>query len=196
MPTVSNISIYNKALGLVGAEAITSPSDDNKEARLYGVLFEFARNLVLAEHPWNFATKRLDTFTQLTSSSYEYTYALQLPVDYLEAINVYPEGMFYDIADNLLYTNTIPDHLKYIAKVTNAAKFSQTFVEALAYKLAAELAYPLKQSNSLADRMEAKYIQKLRNARSANSRSKPMGLAVQDTFIQSRHSGNIEEYPV
>lgn len=53
------LDVANNALERVGANSITSLSDNSKEAKLCNARIEQLRQTLLRRHPWNFAEKRV-----------------------------------------------------------------------------------------------------------------------------------------
>lgn len=86
----SEVSICNLALNHIGAYAIASLSDATKEARDCNTLYSYARDSVLRDHKWAFATKRL-TLALLTDTYSGWDYAYQYPTDCLIAYEIYNE---------------------------------------------------------------------------------------------------------
>jgi len=54
----TKINIVNRALGLLGAEFITSLTEDTKAARFSNELFDDTRDSIFRLHPWNSCIKR------------------------------------------------------------------------------------------------------------------------------------------
>lgn len=56
----NSVEICNSALTLIGSRRIASLSDPSPEARNCLLNYDICRKAVLRDHPWNFATKRVD----------------------------------------------------------------------------------------------------------------------------------------
>ena len=54
----TKINIINRALGLLGAEFITTLTEDTKGARFSNELYDDTRDAVFRMHPWNCCIKR------------------------------------------------------------------------------------------------------------------------------------------
>lgn len=150
---LSAVAICNRALEKLGATPITSLSDDSREGRACNRTYEPLRNKLLREHVWNFAVKRDDLAAATTTPSWGYSYEFPLPDDFLRLLEI------QDIADYQIEaaddgTRVIrcddagPIYIRYVALVTDTAKFDPLFDEALACLIAFELCEELTQSNN------------------------------------------------
>ena len=170
--------ICNSALAKIGAQSILDLDEESKAGRLCKKLYPLLRDEVMAAHPWNFAIKRADLGDALaTAPVFEYSYAYALPGDCLRVIktnlNLEPSGAgeakwkIENVEDQrALVTDWEDIKVMYVAKITNVTLFQPHFVEALAWRLAADLAYPMTTSSTLAANMLAIYEDRLAKARS------------------------------
>lgn len=164
----TEVQICNLALSQVGAERITSLSDQTKEGRLCNDIYEICRDFVLVSHPWNFATKRVALGLTAGVPVFGLSKEFQLPNDCLRVVETeYDEfeGFEYKIESGKLYCDESSIKIEYIQQVADTSKFSAAFVDALSYHLASKLAYPLVQSNELRNDMEKFYRSALSAAR-------------------------------
>src|SRR5262245_416654 len=60
--TITVVNIANMALRMLGDDSITSLSDTTRRAQIVNEYWSTTRDATLAEHPWNFATKRAKLF--------------------------------------------------------------------------------------------------------------------------------------
>ena len=167
---ITPTSICNSALAKIGAPTITSLEEQNKGARLCKRLYPTFRDDVLASYPWNFAITRVE-LAQLAdvTPAFGYTYAYQLPSDCLRVLETETKDQEWKIEGRYLVTDEASIFIKYIRREENSSLFSIMFAEALAYRLAMELAYPITQNASLRDRFEKAYKEVLRDARTNDS---------------------------
>jgi hypothetical protein len=56
--TLAEVDIVNMALRLLGDDSITTLSDTTRRAQIANEFWDTVRDATLAEHPWNFNTKR------------------------------------------------------------------------------------------------------------------------------------------
>ncbi len=165
----SILSICNSALIKVGADRITAITENNRRAILCNEQYNKLRKEVLRAHPWNFAVHRVE-IAQVAdvepASGYLYYY--QLPNDCLRvlAINEEDDDDDWKIEGRYLATDESQIFIKYIKNITDTATFDAIFDEALACRMAADLAYPLTNSLQLSKAMFDAYDGQLRLARS------------------------------
>lgn len=156
----SEVDICNLALANIGDKASVtsiSPSDGSHQADLCSRYYPMARDLLLEHHRWDFSIRQT-ALVQLTNTRTEWDYAYKLPVDFSGAIAILakdsqddqieqgvalPQPFAIEVDNNfdrVLYTDMINASLRYTAKTTDSTKFSQSFIHALSWRLAAMLA--------------------------------------------------------
>ncbi len=185
---ISDVSICNSALVKLGADLISSLSDDTKNARLCNARFPHLRNMVLEVHPWAFATKTVELASLASPvTESEYGYAFQKPADCLKIIRGEDWDESFETVDGYLMGDNDPFILKYIWKNTNAGTYSYAMAECLSWRIAADLAYALTQSKEVAKLMMEGYEMDLKAARYHDAHKKtPEGLYA-NTWIDSRN---------
>lgn len=194
----SETEIVNSALSKLGANRVLTLDDDSKEARLAKVQYPIKRDELLRSHPWNFATARAALAKTANTPAYEFTSEFILPSDCLRVLNTdlnlsgssmeEPYKVETNLVDGtkVLLTNTDAVNIQYLAKVTNVQLFDAVFCEALAWKLAADLAYPLVQSTSLAAQMFQISEQVLSQARSFDGQEGSVDQVQADDWFWAR----------
>ena len=160
----SKIQICNSALSKLGVEQISSFSETSKAARLCNLQYDKIRRELLRDHVWNFAIKRATLAKIVTAPLFDYSAAFQLPSDCLMPLRT-NQGVDFEEEGKTILMNASTCILQYIADIEDVSYFDTAFEEALAFKLASDLAYPLKQSVTLADSMYAKAQRAIINAR-------------------------------
>ena len=150
----TNVDIANSALSKLGAEEITSLSDNTRRAKLVNRQFDKIRKKLLRSHPWNFAIKRSALTEDASSPAFEYDNQFVLPSDFLRAVREEYKDTDFKVEGNLLLANQDSFNLVYIADITDPTEFDATFDELFALTLAYELSYPLVQSMSLKDMLQ------------------------------------------
>lgn len=165
---VSEVSICNQALGYLGAQRITSLDDDSTAANRCRDQFPFLRDAVLEARMWSFALGRAVSEVA-DKSAWGDLYEHQLPLEWMQVFRVYRdangchpaqwsrEGEFVLADEPIVY-------MWGVRRVTDTNKFSQLFVQALAARLAAELAMPITNNRQLMGDMWNLYEAKLREA--------------------------------
>jgi len=184
----SAIDICNSALTKLGSERIDSLSEESKQARLCNQQYPIIRDELLASHFWNFAMKRaqLASVTVTEPISTRFPFAFQIPSDSLRIVYLEDQNVDFKVEGNLIFADIESPSLLYISKETDVARFSATFREALAYRLAEDIAYPLIQSVSVMDRMKARADQRLADARSFDGQEGVIDPLESDVFLDSR----------
>lgn len=145
---MTQIEIINIALGRLGESPIQSLGEGSAPARAAAIVYDAARRAALRDYPWGFALREADLVQNATCDSSFFGYSFAMPVDCLRVVAVLGDAE-YETAGTNIYSNTPKMHLKYIADVEDTNIFDSKFTEALTYKLASELAMPVKGSPEL-----------------------------------------------
>lgn len=187
----SKIDICNSALAKLGVEKISSFSQTSKASILCDLQYDKIRRKVLREHLWNFAIKR-STLAKLSAVPlFGYGAAFQLPVDCILPIEVDIDDDWEEEGKTILIDSDTCK-LKYIGDISDVSFFDVVFEEVLAFMLAADLAYPLKQSDSLRQSMMASADLALRNGRFYDAkigRTSKTNKLQSDVWLDARVSG-------
>lgn len=153
----SVVDIVNRALSNLGEDATVSsidPPEGSAEAEHAAIFYPMARDALLEMHEWRFATKRV-MLAQTISDTFEWSFAYAIPSNMLRVLAVLPvtasadaDGEAYDqqldsTDAQIILTNCAEASIKYTARVTDPARFTPLFVEALSWLLAAYMAGPL-----------------------------------------------------
>lgn len=152
----SEVAICNSALIKLGADRITSLSDNTKEARLCNEQYAKMRDELLSQHFWNFAISRVELSALVDTPAFGYSKYFAVPSDILRVIEVDgdPEwNLEYHDNQRVIATNESQVFIKGIFQVTNTTLFSRMFDDALSWRLAAELSIALSDSASLQENM-------------------------------------------
>lgn len=151
----SQVEIANRALDLLGAEAIVALTEDSENARAINRCYNIILRSMLRKHIWNCAKKRVVLSPLATKPAFDYDYQFQLPADCLRPI--FPN----DVTDwsvekgKVLLTNDGNIlNLVYIAALDDPNDMDDCFVEVFAGEMAVKNCEKLTQS--VAKRKEAK----------------------------------------
>jgi hypothetical protein len=184
---VSSTAICNSALIKVGAERIISLDDDNPRAVLMKEQFEKIRDELLYSHPWNFATKRQELALLTTAPDSNFSYQFQLPNDCLRVVETDLEGANrWRVEGRKLLCDFSEIHIAFISNDIDYADYTPAFVEALACKIAADVAYSLVQNASLKELLMKEAEMKLRLARSFDAQESVGDRVYADGWLNSR----------
>lgn len=187
---VTKLSICNSALVKVGADRISSITQDTKSAILLNAVYEQVRDAVQAAHPWNFNQKRSVLYPTGVAPAFEYASAYDLPSDCLAVIDAFSfERNDIDfVVENsqILCDETAELNVLYSYRHDNETAWSAYFAEAFAWRLAQEVSYNLTQSLSLMDLCEKKYNKELSEARSRDGAEGVIRSLIADKWTNSR----------
>lgn len=154
-------TVCNMALARLGGKRINDYGDstDTKVEAIYCRLFyEQTAKALIRSHLWRFAQARASLSQNATSPAFEYTYAYDLPNNFLRHLILYdgsdmPLGnTYYSYSlegKQLLCDIDTPLYLRYIKWVPSEADWDTLFVEVLVLQLARKLVIPLSQSVKL-----------------------------------------------
>lgn len=199
----SKVEIANRALAKIGDKRVTSLDDDSKQAREAKAAFDIVRDSELRARRWSFSIKRTTLAALADAPAFGYAYQYQLPTDCLRILEVgdtYPGGDLtsyrngpgaeYAIEGRTILTNyAAPLKLRYSAQITDTGLYDATFVEALACKLAVELATPLSASETRKNSAWNDYKEAIAAARRANAIERPSEPIADDTWVMARLQG-------
>lgn len=184
---VSQVSICNSALIKVGADTISSITQETKSARLLNAIWSQVSDAVLRAHPWNFAIKRVTLAPNATTPDWGYDYQYDLPNDLLRLLDVEPHNIDYVVEGNrqILTDETELDVL-YIYRNTDPSSWDPLFAEALAWKLGETIGYALTQSSKVVELCRESYRQALAEARSMDGAEGIIKGLEADTWTDAR----------
>lgn len=144
----SEVSIYNRALGFLGGDQLSSveaPWEDSSLGRLCRNLFPAVLRGALEQHSWSFATARAYLAQKVGEEPGhpQYRFRYGLPADLVRVVRVYGPGGGEELhtrEGGHILTNAWPATLLYVREETDPSLWPPAFAEALAWKLAGELA--------------------------------------------------------
>jgi hypothetical protein len=188
----SKTDIGNLALMRLGGPSILSLVDTSKRPIALKTVFDIVLEIVLQDHPWNFAVKR-DTLARLSAApTFGYSYAFQLPSDCLRVLGLVgldqnvDTTLEYKIEAQQLLTNESTAKLKYISRITDTGKFSPRFCSALAGRLALELSYHLVKSPALQQVIAKGYEEDLRAAKGIDAQEDTPEVYAPNRWVEAR----------
>ena len=197
MPSV--VDICNEAMDLLGAATITSLTENSKEARLCNRRFDTVRDAVLRSHPWNTAVTRAEIARDSTAPAFGFTYQYTMPTDPYclrvlsfwnsnvdNEIAAYDSQVMYKIEGRKILSNEGTCKITYIGRVTDTEQFDPMLSNTIAHRLAAETAYAITGSTTVAQQMQALYEQRLREARSMDGMEGYPDKIIADDFVNIR----------
>jgi len=172
----SATDICNLALLYVGEEAI-SLADNSATASACNLAYVRSRRALLASHPWNFARK-VTTLAETTDDpAYGFTYCYALPTGCLRPLELTntmlrdgkPLRAAFKVVGRTLLTDVEGAKLAYTADETDVNRFSESFMEALAWKMAPLLAGKLSGNANLQKNTLSMFQQALAEAKALDA---------------------------
>ncbi len=168
--SLSEVQICNLALGWLGAELITSLLDDNEGAKLCNANYASARDAILESAQWSFAIRRAMLTPVLEEPSFTWGSKFLIPPGVIRLMTVIANPATPQVSTlwvkegNFILANDEKLYVTYLARITDTALFTAQFTQALAQRLAADMAIPLTESRSLQETHWALFQRKLDEA--------------------------------
>lgn len=185
------ISIVNSALATLGQQPLVDIELDNSDstAVLVNSKLKTVKQVILTEADWNCAriTTKLTALATSPLNGYKYTYPLPTDPKCLNVVQISIDGGYtffdvdsyynsnggklktkFDLDEDYLLCDSDSVHIKYTGDV-DPAKFDAKLADSFAAVLAAELAFALTNSTTLADYLRGIANKKLNKAKSRNA---------------------------
>jgi hypothetical protein len=200
MPTLgeySEVAICNMALAAIGRGAqITSMDEASQSARACKLRYPYARDAVLRAYDWNFAAKRAELAKNATAPAFEYANAYDLPADCLIVRSVYDgEAEKWVVEGRQILTDMgDPIFVKYTRLETDTARFDALFVDALAARIASDIAVQLSESVSRSQGLWQVYQSKILEARRRDAQEGQPENLPQGGWLDARMDGGFAPY--
>jgi hypothetical protein len=182
----SDIEVVNRSLTLLGVDPVNSLSDPTKAASTARRLYDDSRAAVFRAHPWNCLVRRVALPLDVTTPAYEYTYQFVLPADFLRLLTLEDVNGRYSIESRRILYDGDNLKIKYIALLTDVPSYDTLLVDALAARLAADMAHPLLQSSTTMEQMWQLYELKLREAKFVDAQENSQEVLDADYWLNSR----------
>jgi len=193
------VEIANLALQEIGAEPITSLTDDTKPARVLNLRFDSLRDTFLRMHPWNFAKARQRLSQLQDAPAFGFRFAYALPSDWLRTLHVltdethHPEHQVhephYQIEGRTLLSEHDEVFMIYVRRVTNTEEWDPIALDAFVQFLASRTARAITQNLDLAQSLAEDFRVKLQEARHVDATDEPARRVESDEWLVSRFHG-------
>jgi len=191
------IDICNIALSTIGQSTITDLNERSVEAKQCNIHYAVARDEVLREFPWCFATGSVNlalTTNKITGWSYAYQYpsnalALRRVFDINDALNTTKTLIYDTVSDgvNKYIVCQIPSACAEITySISDPNLFDSQFISALALKLAVKLILPLTSNDSRKNALYQEYVAVLRSAQLSSASENNFTPQLSQTYIDVR----------
>lgn len=187
MPTA--VSLANNALILIGDEGISSFDEPGAGAKAAASLYQSTYEMIIACHPWSFAfcERRLSQLVERPPEDTYWEYSYQMPPDLLRLWRVIPWSD-YLILGHELRSNYHELWAQYTTLVDESI-LPPTLAKAIEYKLAAEFAGLVTESDQKSQLFEQKYNETISAAKTIDSQNRPQTGIVDSPFTQVRYTG-------
>lgn len=186
----SIVGICNAALISLGASPIMSLSDDKEESRVCQARFEDVRDEVLSVHPWNCALAKAELARSSTDPLFGFAYAYPLPTSpyCLRVLYMDEEayGYAWKIVGRTLETDSETANIEYIKRLTDPNEMPAMLRGAISARLAAEIAYKLSASHTIAEGAWKLYGAKIAEAISRDGLEGKEDIETTDSWIAAR----------
>jgi hypothetical protein len=186
----SEVNVANLALTDLGADRIISLTEDSENARKVNAIFALVRDAELRSHPWNFAIERRNFNQTVNTPEFGFDSEFQIPGDVLRILS--SENRNYDEwvreGDKILVNDT-SFKARCIIRIEDPTIWDEQFVVCFGARLAAELAYSITDSRTVAvDKWELYKLKKTRATGVDAQEGTPLELLT-DEWLDSRLGG-------
>lgn len=198
----SRVQLANLALVKLGVDPIDSFDDDVKAASKLTLIYDRILDQELSRNAWTFAVKRdrIGASSDQVEGWGAFKYTYPLPPDFLTLARVSDEvwgtsfgsiqGLDegeYQIEGQAIRSSLRPPlPILYVARILDTTKYHPLFVEALASRLAKELAIDLTKSTKLWQKAAGEYDEAIKEARRINAIHKPPRRNADDSWLLAR----------
>tara|TARA_R110000803_G_scaffold107669_3_gene175815 strand:+ start:811 stop:1389 length:579 start_codon:yes stop_codon:yes gene_type:complete len=188
----SQVDLANESLLLLGANTITSFNDDDSNAVLINRFYASERDALLRSHRWNFAIGNANLASLEATPIVDWEFKFTLPTDpyclRILDVRTVTGDIYLDFAiqGRELYTEESTVDITYIQRVEDPTQFDALFYQALVFRLAWKMAYPVTRSSGTMTLMGQMYDSVVRDARTVDSQEGTPEIIATDTLTDVR----------
>ncbi len=195
----SKSQIYNITLNILGvSNPIENANSTNSRAILLNNYYSLARDYVLKDFDWNFAStfKELALIDATAGEAGSYMYAYKYPNDCVCARDIFEKGSYkiteFGISsisngEKVILCNTENAILRYTRRVEKEIFFTPEFSMALAYYLASLTSNVITGSIQKGEMAYQKYTKILKRAKVLNASETTEKLYDESTYLEARN---------
>lgn len=184
--------ICNWALRKLGEGRIADLNEDSAAARILKDIYPLVRDAVMEDHPWNFGIARAllaeDSTPPAWGAGEGAGHRYPLPPDFLRLVEISGEDIErFTVEGGYILTDLDAAlKLRYVARCEDESRFSGLFKNALAARLAYELAEPITQNTQKKQAMADDYGDALRRAKRSDSMQGTVDPLYADPWVRAR----------
>lgn len=157
----TDVEICSNALLLLGAEPISSFTEESEDAGRCANIYPLAKAEVLRAHNWNCCTRRKILSPETTTPDFDWRYQFARPSGWIRTLQVgYADQPLDYVTEGtkiLANTNVLP--IVYVADVSEG-EWDALLVSVMVKRMELALAYPVTKSTSLRDSLKMEFYAK------------------------------------
>lgn len=197
--TTTQLSLYNRALRMIGERKLASLTEAREPARaLNDVWAEGAINIVLEAGLWNFAMRSTQVLDDPSiQTPFGYSYAFSKPSDFIRTAAVAADEYFRIPLNTMVdeagywFSDTTPIYVRYVsndaAYGSNLALWPSSFMDYVATYLASEVCWQVTKKKDLTDRIKDEDLPRaLGIAQSNDGMNEPTKFPPQGSWVTAR----------
>lgn len=190
------LSIINAALMKVGLPLAASLTDCDWNA---SSIYDTVAAQVLRSFAWGFATRYAVLGRSVQEPAFGFQYAYTLPQECLRVIDVRcgedlrsPRARFV-LSENLLYANITPCNCRYVARILDPSVWPPDFADAVAARIAAEIANLSAQTMSMTSGLVQLYQLSLAQAQAIDATETTERVPLDESILAGRSGGRARQ---
>lgn len=196
---VSETSICNQALSWVGQEEINSLDEKSKGAQWCRNNYPWLRDAMLESRMWTFATVK-EVSTSADNDAWGVLFKHLKPVNWISVFRVYrilqsngnmiPDNE-WRMEEGAVVSRWSTVYLWGVERITDTGVFSPLFVQALAARMASDMAIPMAQNRQLQIDLWNIYEAKLAEAAARDGQQGANDVITQNRLVDARYSNGL-----
>lgn len=186
----TNVSICSNALLSLSAKSFNSFSDPGDHVEMCANLFPSIRDSVIRDHTWKCCTKRVLLSPLNTKPAFDFAYQFQLPGDWERNVQIGTKEnkIPYRMEGMRILANVEALPLVYVFRNEIPGTWTSNMVRVMEIAMAAELAYPVTTSTTVAQLKQQQYANALKIAKAIDGQDDPPEEFDEGQFAESRFS--------
>tara|TARA_R110002012_G_scaffold299798_1_gene499096 strand:- start:1161 stop:1739 length:579 start_codon:yes stop_codon:yes gene_type:complete len=171
----SKVDLANEALLLLGANTITSFTDNDSNAVLVNRFYDSERDALLRSHRWNCAVTTANLASLDGTPIIDWEYKFTLPTDpyCLRVLDVRTVTgdikLDFAVQGRELLTEETAVDITYIQRLIDTMLYDSLLYQALVFRMAWKLSFPITRSSGVMQQMAQLYDAVVRDARAVDS---------------------------